>query len=182
MFALSQPRSLVHICTLFGLYVIDEANVECHGFDAALVNTGSIRRTAPIGSPQSSIAEFECTSATRTMRPSSAGPSEMRRATAPRTWRWQGTCEPGRIPTDPVRGRRQSNASNRCHLPNVRPNQPDHRPGQGCGGQTANRAVRVRAQHGKLTGNVHKYWKTFQELEKCQGGFVWDWADTPCPS
>ena len=30
---------------------------------------------------------------------------------------------------------------------------------------------------GNSTGNVDKYWNTFDRLEKCQGGFIWDWAD-----
>jgi beta-galactosidase len=30
---------------------------------------------------------------------------------------------------------------------------------------------------GNSTGNVDKYWSTFDRLEKCQGGFIWDWAD-----
>lgn len=30
---------------------------------------------------------------------------------------------------------------------------------------------------GNSTGNVDKYWNTFNRLEKCQGGFIWDWAD-----
>eukprot|EP00889_Picochlorum_renovo_P000063 jgi/Picre1/27093/NNA_000063.t1 len=30
---------------------------------------------------------------------------------------------------------------------------------------------------GNSTGNVDTYWKTFEKHAKCQGGFVWDWAD-----
>lgn len=30
---------------------------------------------------------------------------------------------------------------------------------------------------GNSTGNLWEYWQMFESLRRCQGGFIWDWAD-----
>ena len=170
------------ICTLFGLYVIDEANVECHGFDAALVNN----RINPTNSPDwiASIVDRGVRMYERDKNHASIicwslgneagyGPAHLamagylraRDASRPIQYEGGGSRTPATDVICPMYARTSQ-------ITALAKDVEDRRP-----------IVLCEYAHsmGNSTGNVHKYWKTFQELEKCQGGFVWDWADQALP-
>ena len=170
------------ICTLFGLYVIDEANVECHGFDPALVNN----RINPTNSPDwiASIVDRGVRMYERDKNHASIicwslgneagyGPAHLamagylRARDASRPVQYEGGGS-RTLATDvicPMYARIGQIAK-------LAKDVDDRRP-----------IVLCEYAHsmGNSTGNVHKYWKTFQELDKCQGGFIWDWADQALP-
>lgn len=170
------------ICTLFGLYVIDEANVECHGFDAALVNN----RINPTNSPEwiASIVDRGVRMYERDKNHASIicwslgneagyGPAHLamagylraRDASRPIQYEGGGSRTPATDVICPMYARTSQIAALAKDVEDKRP------------------IVLCEYAHsmGNSTGNVHKYWKTFQGLEKCQGGFVWDWADQALP-
>ncbi len=170
------------ICTLFGLYVIDEANVECHGFDAALVNN----RINPTNSPEwiASIVDRGVRMYERDKNHASIicwslgneagyGPAHLamagylraRDASRPIQYEGGGSRTAATDVICPMYARTSQIAALAKDVEDKRP------------------IVLCEYAHsmGNSTGNVHKYWKTFQELEKCQGGFVWDWADQALP-
>ncbi len=170
------------ICTLFGLYVIDEANVECHGFDAALVNN----RINPTNSPEwiASIVDRGVRMYERDKNHASIicwslgneagyGPAHLamagylraRDASRPIQYEGGGSRTPATDVICPMYARISQIAALAKDFEDKRP------------------IVLCEYAHsmGNSTGNVHKYWETFQKLEKCQGGFVWDWADQALP-
>ena len=66
------------LCDRYGLYVIDEANIESHGMG---YGPASLAKDTT-GCPLTWTAPGACTSAARTTPPSSSGPSATKRATA----------------------------------------------------------------------------------------------------
>jgi beta-galactosidase len=170
------------ICTLYGLYVIDEANVECHGFDPALVNN----RINPTNSTDwiASILDRGVRMYERDKNHASIicwslgneagyGPAHLAMAGFLRA----------RDPSRPVQyeggGSRTAATDIICpmyarteQIVDLCKDNRDRRP-----------VILCEYAHsmGNSTGNVHKYWETFHDLERCQGGFVWDWADQALP-
>ena len=170
------------ICTLFGLYVIDEANVECHGFDAALVNnrvnpTNSsdwiaciVDRGVRMYERDKNHASIVCWSLGNEAgygpaHLAMAGYLRARDASRPVQYEGGGSRTLATDVVCPMYARIGQIAA-------LAKDVDDRRP-----------IILCEYAHsmGNSTGNVHKYWKIFQELDKCQGGFVWDWADQALP-
>lgn len=167
------------ICNMIGLYVVDEANVETHGFDPGLCNN----EANPACSPNwfASIVD-------RGIR------MYERDKNYPSILFWSLGNESGYGPVhlamagyirarDPHRlvhyeGGGSNTAATDIICPMyARPHQirrlaeveHETRP-----------IILCEYCHsmGNSTGNAHLYWKVFEELHPvCQGGFVWDWVD-----
>ena len=162
--------------------MIDEANVECHGFDPALANN----RINPTNSPDwiASIVDRGVRMYERDKNHASIicwslgneagyGPAHLamagylraRDASRPVQYEGGGSRTPATDVICPMYARIGQIVS-------LAKDVDDRRP-----------IVLCEYAHsmGNSTGNVHKYWRTFQEHEKCQGGFIWDWADQALP-
>lgn len=166
------------ICTIYGLYVVDEANVETHGFDPGLKNN----RINPACSP-----EWTCAIIDRGIR------MYERDKNIPSIIFWSLGNEAGYGPAHLAMAGyiRARDTSRAIHY-------------EGGGSRTpatdiicpmyarveqvkllaediddARPVILCEYAHsmGNSTGNVDTYWKTFEQHAKCQGGFVWDWVD-----
>lgn len=167
-----------NICTVKGLYVIDEANVETHGFDPGLKNN----RINPACSPEWLAAivdrgsrmyerdkNFPSIICWSLGNEAGYGPSHLamagyiraKDATRPIHYEGGGSQTPATDIICPMYARIDQ-VRKLAQIPD------EKRP-----------VILCEYAHsmGNSTGNVDKYWRTFQELDKCQGGFIWDWAD-----
>lgn len=166
------------ICAVWGLYVVDEANVETHGFDPGLKNN----RINPTCSSEwlASIVDrgvrmyerdknFPCIICWSLGNEAGYGPAHLamagyiraQDATRPIQYEGGGSQTPATDIICPMYARVDQ-------VRKLASDPKEKRP-----------VILCEYAHsmGNSTGNVHKYWKTFHEFEKCQGGFVWDWVD-----
>ncbi|QDZ19643.1 beta-galactosidase [Chloropicon primus] len=166
------------LCSIFGLYVVDEANLETHGFDPTL----QYNEENPCCNPEWSSAIME--RGTRLVSMHSNHPSIVI---------WSLGNEAGYGPsiaamagwirdfddTRPIQyeggGSRTSSTDVICpmyarvkQILKVDSMQDEHRP-----------LILCEYSHsmGNSTGNLHKYWEAFYSNESLQGGFIWDWVD-----
>ena len=166
------------ICAVWGLYVIDEANVETHGFDPGLTNN----RINPACSPEWLAAivdrgvrmyerdkNFPSIMCWSLGNEAGYGPAHLAMAgyirakdsTRPIQYEGGGSQTPATDIICPMYAR-----VDQVQRLALDPN--EKRP-----------VILCEYAHsmGNSTGNVDKYWRTFHEFDKCQGGFVWDWVD-----
>lgn len=166
------------ICAVWGLYVVDEANVETHGFDpglknnqinptcspewlAAIVDRGARMYERDKNNPSIICWSLGNEAGYGPAHLAMAGYIRARDATRPIQYEGGGSQTPATDIICPMYAR----------VDQVRKlaQDPDQkRP-----------VILCEYAHsmGNSTGNVDKYWKTFHEFDNCQGGFVWDWAD-----
>ena len=165
------------LCTIFGLYVVDEANLETHGFDPTL----QYNSENPCCNPEWTTAIIE--RGTRLVSMNYNYPSIII---------WSLGNEAGYGPaiagmagwirdfdrTRPIQyeggGSRTASTDVICpmyarvhQILKVNTKETD-RP-----------IILCEYSHsmGNSTGNIHKYWKAFNAREGLQGGFIWDWVD-----
>ena len=166
------------LCALLGLYVVDEPNLETHGFDPALTRN----EENPCNNPEWAAAILERGSRMAAMH-----------RNHPAVVVWSLGNEAGYGPAiaamagwvrdfDPTRpiqyeggGSRTSSTDIICpmyarvhQILRVVTKGDEDRP-----------VVLCEYAHsmGNSTGNLHKYWRAFLENEGLQGGFIWDWVD-----
>jgi beta-galactosidase len=167
------------VCNAFGLYVIDEANVETHGFDPGLSNNPANPACSPLWAAailERGVRMLErdknnpCVLMWSLGNEAGHGPAHgamagyFRARDASRLVHYEGG------------GSRTASTDVICPM-YARPHQvtalaaapdPAGRP-----------VVLCEYAHsmGNSTGNVDKYWAAFQAHPAAQGGFVWDWVD-----
>jgi beta-galactosidase len=99
------------LCDLYGIYLIDEANLETHG-------QAAISAMSRAGTARSSIAPFAWSNATRTIRRSSSGRWATRAAADPTMRRWPPgfgtTTPPGRSTTKAPSATRGTRTTSIC--------------------------------------------------------------------
>lgn len=165
------------LCTAFGLYVMDEANVETHGFDPSLSNNPINPACSPLwlaSIVDRGVRMYErdknhpCIIAWSLGNESGFGPAHTAMASYLRSrdphrvvhYEGGGSCTTATDLICPMYAREaQIEALAQEH---------SERP-----------IVLCEYAHSmnNSTGNVHKYWQLFESNPRCQGGFVWDWVD-----
>ena len=165
------------LCSIFGLYVVDEANLETHGFDPTL----QYNEENPCCNPEWTTAIAE--RGTRMVCMNCNHPSIII---------WSLGNEAGYGPgIAAMAGWVRS-------FDKTRPIQYE-----GGGSKTSStdiicpmyarvdQILKVNSKYetrpiilceyshsmGNSTGNIHKYWNAFYEHKSLQGGFIWDWVD-----
>ena len=166
------------ICSVYGLYVIDEANVETHGFDPGLKNnrinpacspdwTGAIvDRGVRMYERDKNIPSILCWSLGNeagygASHLAMAGYIRAQDSSRPVQYEGGGSRTAATDIICPMYARIEQ-------IQEIESDVNDKRP-----------IILCEYAHsmGNSTGNVDSYWEVFQKLDRCQGGFVWDWAD-----
>jgi beta-galactosidase len=174
----------------YGLYVMDEANIESHGYMERATSAGDPQKREPpsslatrsTGKSPTWTACRAWSSATRTTRRSSSG-------------RWGMKPAPGRISRTPPTGsarttRRACSATSATacwakHQPNAYVDiyapmyddiekMVDYAPTRAT---AADDPVRIRACDGQFAGQPGRLLAGHPGHKKLQGGFIWDWVD-----
>ncbi|KAL6763467.1 glycosyl hydrolases family 2, TIM barrel domain-containing protein, partial [Haematococcus lacustris] len=169
------------LCSSLGLYVVDEANVETHGFDPLFRNNTAHPACSPTWAAailQRGVDMYE------------------RDKTQPCIIMWSLGNESGHGPTHDALA---------AYLRAKDPSRPIHYEGGGSrtratdvvcpmyprtariaallkemeSGQEPRPLVLCEYAHsmGNSTGNLDQYWEQFQSSPHAAGGFIWDWAD-----
>ena len=166
------------LCDRYGLYVVDEANIESHAY------YDEICRDPRYASAFLERDRATWSSATRTTRASSSGRSATRAATARTTTRRPAGCA-ARDPSRPL----HYEGAIRCDWsggqPRDRRRLPDVRPSRGDRGVGARRdddrrpLILCEYSHamGNSNGGLADYFAAFERHDALQGGFVWEWVD-----
>ncbi|WP_016956619.1 glycoside hydrolase family 2 TIM barrel-domain containing protein [Catenovulum agarivorans] len=163
----------------YGLYVMDEANVESHGLGAA--NQASYDPTKHIVNK----AEWQAAYIDRISNMyhrSKNNPSVVIRslgnesgdgANLAATYDWLKAQEPAPVMSEQAQLRRHTDAYGQMYAPlpdiiRYAETQHDERP-----------VLLIEYEHamGNSLGNFKEYWDAFEKYDSLQGGFIWDWVD-----
>lgn len=166
------------VCNAIGLYVIDEANVETHGFDPGLCNNMANPACSPLwlaSIVDRGIRMFErdknnaCIVFWSLGNESGYGPAHDAMAAYFRSrdcsrlvhYEGGGSRTPATDVICPMYARVHQ-------VIDLAQDANDTRP-----------VILCEYAHsmGNSTGNVKEYWDTFERVAGCQGGFIWDWMD-----
>lgn len=171
------------LCNRYGLYVVDEANIETHGMvpmnrlsdDPARLAAYSARVTRMVQSNRNhpSIIIWSLGN--------ESGCGDNHQA----MYQWLKHNDPSR-PVQYEGGGADSSATDIiCPMyARVERDQPFRRcpngrskSGSVCGEQRPLILCEYAHAMGNSTGNFADYWQAFRDYPRLQGGFIWDWAD-----
>ncbi|PRW56286.1 Beta-galactosidase isoform A [Chlorella sorokiniana] len=166
------------LCAKLGLYVVDEANVETHGFDPALCNNHLNPACSPLwlnaivdrgvrmferdkNSPAILLWSLGNESGYGAAHLAMAGYLRARDTSRPIHYEGGGSRTPATDIICPMYAR--------VHQIERLASEP---------GETRP-VILCEYSHsmGNSTGNIHKYWQAFEAHPYLQGGFIWDWVD-----
>lgn len=164
------------LCDVFGMYMIDEANIETHGFDFS----GHVKH--PTSQPSWAIAMLDrvigmverdknhaCIIAWSLGNEAGYGPNHSALAG------WIRGKDPSRVLHYEGGGSRTSSTDIICpmymrvwDMLKIASDPNETRP-----------LILCEYSHsmGNSTGNLHKYWEAIDTTFGLQGGFIWDWVD-----
>ncbi|MBY0239588.1 MAG: DUF4981 domain-containing protein [Burkholderiaceae bacterium] len=173
----------------YGLYLVDEANIESHEYMQAGDNAGAEREKIQLGyQPQWELAHFDRIA--RMVERDKNHPSVIiwslgnEAGTGPnfeRAARWLRQRDPGRLIS--YLGRP---ALGEVHLPNAyvdiyAPMYDDIEKMVDYAQDPQFQQPMIQCEYahamGNSLGNLEEYWQTMRRHKKLQGGFIWDWVD-----
>ncbi|WP_082897012.1 glycoside hydrolase family 2 TIM barrel-domain containing protein [Thalassotalea crassostreae] len=163
----------------YGLYVMDEANIESHGLGAA--NQGSYNPKKHIVNDPiwkaayldrvSNMYERSKNNASVIMR--SIGNESGDGPNLEATYDWLKAKEASPVISEQAQLRRHTDAYGQMYAPlpdiiRYAETQHDERP-----------VILIEYEHamGNSLGNFQEYWDAFEKYDRLQGGFIWDWVD-----
>lgn len=170
------------LCNEYGLYIMDEANVETHGFDP--LQQGDSNDVVPANSPAWTAAILDrgarmvgrdrnhpCIIVWSLGNESGYGPAHLAMAgyirakdpTRPVHYEGGGFTTPATDIICPMYARISQIEAFAAMAP-----ESERRPGILC---------EYAHSMGNSTGNFKEYWDCFERLPQTQGGFIWDWVD-----
>jgi len=174
---LPQRLAFYDLCDEYGLYVVDETDLECHGMELA-------RETPHI----SDAAEWEDTYVDRMVRMVERDKNHLSVV----VWSLGNESDFGsnhvtmadetRRAARPPRGRSTTNRTRSKRSPDiVGPMYPpwDQLEAWAAEDDYDHPVILCEYAHamGNGPGNLREYWDAFYEHDRLQGGFVWDWLD-----
>ncbi|WP_075186609.1 glycoside hydrolase family 2 TIM barrel-domain containing protein [Teredinibacter haidensis] len=170
---------LYDLADSYGLYVMDEANIESHGIGAA--NQGPYNPSVhPVNKPEWKAAyldriknmyERSKNSASVVMR--SLGNESGDGPNLEASFDWLKAQESSPVISEQAQLRRHTDAYGQMYatidsITHYAESQHDDRP-----------VILIEYEHamGNSLGNFKEYWDTFEKYSALQGGFIWDWVD-----
>ena len=164
----------------YGLYVLDEANIETHGLGAANQGSGYDPQKHIVNSPTWQAAYLDRIA--NMYERSKNNPSVVMRSLGNESgdginlevsYDWLKSKEPSPVISEQAQLRRHTDVYGQMYAPieNI-----------ALYAQLSNEerpAILVEYEHamGNSLGNFKEYWDTFKQYDKLQGGFIWDWVD-----
>ena len=192
------PPEFYDLCDEYGLYVIDEANIECHGLYHALTHHPDW--TEAFLERGKRMVERDknhpCIVAWSLGNESGIGPNHdalagwMRGHDKTRLIHYEGTLHEGRKTAMDADGN-MDYVPRRISTDIICPMYPlvDGREGRGGYRYDLDKLGQVPGEDrpvimceyahsmGNSTGNLQEYWDVIDKHQRCQGGFIWDWVD-----
>lgn len=168
------------LCDKYGLYVVDEANIESHGLGAANQKKGYDPDIHIVNRPEwqaayldriASVYHRDKNHASVVMW--SPGNETGDGLNTEASYDWFKANDNRPVMFEQAQLRRHTDVYSQMYLPiskmiNYAKLGDDHRP-----------AILCEYEHamGNSVGNFKEYWDTFEQYDSLQGGFIWDWVD-----
>lgn len=175
-----QDPYIYQLADRYGLYVMDEANIESHGIGAANQNNGYAPDNHLVNKPQWKAAYIDRVE--NMYERSKNNPSVVMRSLGNESgdganlevlYDWLKAQEPAPVISEQAQLRRHTDAYGQMYLPienieHLAELGMDNRP-----------IILIEYEHamGNSLGNFKEYWDTFKKYDAAQGGFIWDWVD-----